>query len=164
MFIEVEIENMFIEVGRAIQLYHLRPFLSLATVASLVYRFIAHTEYVYRSWDWEYVYRVWSSNPTKSPKTFSFFSHGCLLGLPIHRPHSPAGSSRVSQVHRQRHPYTAHQLDSGRLPSSSLAQVRALSFGILIWKHVGTQKISTQSSKLVVSRRSLYASPEVGDA
>ena len=37
-------------------------------------------------------------------------------------------------------------------------------FGILIWKHVGTQKISTQSSKLVVSRRSLYAYPEVGDA
>ena len=37
-------------------------------------------------------------------------------------------------------------------------------FGILIWKHVGTQKISTQSSKLVVSRRSLYASPELGDA
>ena len=37
-------------------------------------------------------------------------------------------------------------------------------FGIVIWKHVGTQKISTQSSKLVVSRRSLYASPEVGDA
>ena len=28
-------------------------------------------------------------------------------------------------------------------------------YGILIWKHVGTQKISTQSSKLVVSRRSL---------
>ena len=37
-------------------------------------------------------------------------------------------------------------------------------FGILTWKHVGTQKISTQSSKLVVSCRSLYASPEVGDA
>ena len=37
-------------------------------------------------------------------------------------------------------------------------------FGILTWKHVGTQKISTQSSKLVVSRRFLYASPEVGDA
>ena len=37
-------------------------------------------------------------------------------------------------------------------------------FGILLWKHVDTQKISTQSSKLVVSRRSLYASPEVGDA
>ena len=37
-------------------------------------------------------------------------------------------------------------------------------FGILTWKHVGTQKISTQNSKLVVSRRSLYASPEVGDA
>ena len=35
-------------------------------------------------------------------------------------------------------------------------------FGILIWKHVGTQKISTQSSKLGVSCRSLYASPEVG--
>ena len=37
-------------------------------------------------------------------------------------------------------------------------------FGILIWKHVGTQKISTQRSKLVVSRRSLYASPEDGEA
>ena len=37
-------------------------------------------------------------------------------------------------------------------------------FGILTWKHVGKQKISTQSSKLVVSRRSLYASPEDGDA
>ena len=37
-------------------------------------------------------------------------------------------------------------------------------FGIVIWKHVGTQKISTQNSKLVVSCRSLYASPEVGDA
>ena len=37
-------------------------------------------------------------------------------------------------------------------------------YGILIWKHVGTQKISTQSPKLVVSRRSLYASPEDGDA
>ena len=37
-------------------------------------------------------------------------------------------------------------------------------FGILTWKHVGTQKISTQSSKLVVSCRSLYASPEDGDA
>ena len=37
-------------------------------------------------------------------------------------------------------------------------------FGILIWKHVGTQKISTQRSKLVVSCRSLYASQEDGDA
>ena len=37
-------------------------------------------------------------------------------------------------------------------------------FGIVTWKHVGTQKISTQSSKLVVSRRFLYASTEVGDA
>ena len=37
-------------------------------------------------------------------------------------------------------------------------------FGILTWKHVDTQKISTQNSKLVVSRRSLYASPEDGDA
>ena len=37
-------------------------------------------------------------------------------------------------------------------------------FGILIWKHVGTQKISTQNSKLGVSCRSLYASPTVGDA
>ena len=37
-------------------------------------------------------------------------------------------------------------------------------FGILIWKHVGTQKISTQSSKLVVSCQSLYATLEDGDA
>ena len=37
-------------------------------------------------------------------------------------------------------------------------------FGILIWKHVCTQKISTQISKLMVSHRSLYASPEDGDA
>ena len=37
-------------------------------------------------------------------------------------------------------------------------------FGILTWKHVGTQKISTQNSKLMVSRLFLYASPEVGDA
>ena len=35
---------------------------------------------------------------------------------------------------------------------------------LLIWKHVGTQKISTQSSKLVVGCRPLYASPEDGDA
>ena len=35
-------------------------------------------------------------------------------------------------------------------------------FGILVWQHVGTQKISTQSSKLGVSCRSLYASPEDG--
>ena len=32
-------------------------------------------------------------------------------------------------------------------------------FGILIWKHVGTQKISTRSSKLGVSCRLPYASP-----
>ena len=37
-------------------------------------------------------------------------------------------------------------------------------FGILTWNHVGTQKMSTQNSKLVVSCRSLYASPEEGDA
>ena len=37
-------------------------------------------------------------------------------------------------------------------------------FGILTWKHVGTQKISTQSLKLVVSRPFLYASSEDGDA
>ena len=34
----------------------------------------------------------------------------------------------------------------------------------LTWKHVGTQKISTHSSKLRVSCRSLYASPNDGDA
>ena len=38
------------------------------------------------------------------------------------------------------------------------------SYGIPTWKHVGTQKISTQSSKLGVSCWSLYASPEVGDS
>ena len=36
--------------------------------------------------------------------------------------------------------------------------------GILLWKHVCTQKISTQSSKLVVSCRFSYDSPENGDA
>ena len=35
------------------------------------------------------------------------------------------------------------------------------SFGILTWKHVGTQKISTKGSKLGVSCRLLYASPEM---
>ena len=35
-------------------------------------------------------------------------------------------------------------------------------FGILIWKHVGTQNISTQRSKLRASCRSLNASPEEG--
>ena len=47
---------------------------------------------------------------------------------------------------------------------SGCGQTDGQGFGILTWKHVGTQKISTQSSKLVVSRRSLYASPEDGDA
>ena len=37
-------------------------------------------------------------------------------------------------------------------------------FGILTWKHVGTQQISFQSSKLKVSCRSLYASQDDGDA
>ena len=35
-------------------------------------------------------------------------------------------------------------------------------FGILTWKHADTQKISTQSSKLVVSRQSLYTSRRPG--
>ena len=47
---------------------------------------------------------------------------------------------------------------------SGYGQTDRHGFGILIWKHVGTQKISTQSSKLVVSRRFLYASPEHRDA
>ena len=47
---------------------------------------------------------------------------------------------------------------------SGYGQMDRHSFGILTWKHVGTQKISTENSKLVVSCRSLYASPEVGDA
>ena len=47
---------------------------------------------------------------------------------------------------------------------SGYGQTDRHGFGILTWKHVGTQKISTQSSKLVVNCRSLYASPEDGDA
>ena len=43
---------------------------------------------------------------------------------------------------------------------SDLPQTAGSAFCI----YVDTQKISTQSSKLAVSRRSLYASPEVGDA
>ena len=42
---------------------------------------------------------------------------------------------------------------------SGYGQTDRHGFGILIWKHVCTQKISTQSSKLVVSRRSLYVDP-----
>ena len=52
----------------------------------------------------------------------------------------------------------------GRFLFSGYGQMDRHGFGILTWKHVGTQKISTQSSKLVVSRRSLYASPQDGDA
>ena len=52
----------------------------------------------------------------------------------------------------------------GRTDRQTDGQTDRHGFGILTWKHVDTQKISTQSSKLVVSRRSLYASPEVGDA
>ena len=45
---------------------------------------------------------------------------------------------------------------------SGYGQTDRHGFGILTWKHVGTQKILTQSSKLVVSRRSLYASRRTG--
>ena len=47
---------------------------------------------------------------------------------------------------------------------SGYGQTDRHGFGILTWKQVGTQKISTQCSKLVVSCRSLYASPEDGEA
>ena len=48
---------------------------------------------------------------------------------------------------------------------SEYGQTDGYGFGILTWQHVGTQKIWTRSSKLVVSRLStLYASPEDGDA
>ena len=47
---------------------------------------------------------------------------------------------------------------------SGCGQTDRQDLGILTWKHVDTQKILTQSSKLVVSCRSLYASPEDGDA
>ena len=52
----------------------------------------------------------------------------------------------------------------GRTDRRTDGQTDRHEFGILTWKHVGTQKISTQSSKLMASRRSLYASPEDGDA
>ena len=48
---------------------------------------------------------------------------------------------------------------------SGYGQTDRHGFGILTWKHVGTQKISTQSSKLAFSFRSLlYAKTEDGDA
>ena len=54
---------------------------------------------------------------------------------------------------------------------SGYGQTDGHDFGILIGKHVGTQKISTQSSINStqssisgVSCRSLYASPDAGDA
>ena len=55
-------------------------------------------------------------------------------------------------------------IDEARVISFLGVRTDTHDFGILIWKHVGTQKISTQSSKLVVSCRSLYASPDDGDA
>ena len=54
-------------------------------------------------------------------------------------------------------------MDKARVISFHGVRTDRHDFGILIWKHVGTQKISTQSSKLVVSHRSLYASPDDGD-
>ena len=47
---------------------------------------------------------------------------------------------------------------------SGYGQIDRHDFGILIWKHAGRQKNSTQSSKLGVSCRSLYAFPDDGDA
>ena len=47
---------------------------------------------------------------------------------------------------------------------SGYGQTDKHDFGILTWKHVCTQKISTQSLKLRVSCRSLYASPDDVDA
>ena len=55
-------------------------------------------------------------------------------------------------------------IDEAKVISFLGVQTDRHGFGILTWKHVGTQKIATQSSKLVVIRRSLYASPEDGDA
>ena len=68
---------------------------------------------------------------------------------------SSLGVQTDRQTERQTDRRTGRQTDG---------QTDRHGFGILIWKHVGTQKNSTQSSKLVVSRRSLYASPEEGDA
>ena len=47
---------------------------------------------------------------------------------------------------------------------SGYGQTDRYDFGILIWKHVGTQTISIQSSKLRVSSRSLYATSDDGNA
>ena len=60
--------------------------------------------------------------------------------------------------------YCKTDIDEARVISFLGVRTDRHGFGILTWKHVGTQKISTQSSKLVVSCRSLYASPEDGDA
>ena len=65
--------------------------------------------------------------------------------------------------------YSSHKdlcrtdIDEARVISFLGVQTDRHGFGILTWKHVGTQKISIQKSKLVVRRQSLYASPEDGD-
>ena len=46
-------------------------------------------------------------------------------------------------------------IDEARVISFLGVRTDRHGFGILTWKHVGTQKISTQSSKLGVSCRSL---------
>ena len=62
---------------------------------------------------------------------------------------------------------TVYRIDMLLLVCTTSATVFATDrhdFGVLIWKHVCTQKISTQSSKIKVSCRSLYATLDDGDA
>ena len=47
---------------------------------------------------------------------------------------------------------------------SEYGQTARHGFGILMWKHIGKQKISTQSSKLGVNCRSVHVSPDYRDA
>ena len=62
----------------------------------------------------------------------------------------PKSDQEINVVHKKSSMLAVETVLHGFIPKHG--------FGILTWKHVGTQKISTQNSKLVVSRRSLYAS------
>ena len=55
--------------------------------------------------------------------------------------------------------YCRTNIDETRMMSFLGVRTDRHEFRILTWKHVGTQKISTQTSKLGVSCRSLYTSP-----
>ena len=65
---------------------------------------------------------------------------------------------------RCRHIGACWDLDEARVISFLGVRTDRQNFRIIIWKHVDTQKNPVQNSKLEVSCRSLYASPEEGDA